>query len=285
MTYKKRSLKFQFTLKSGAFDEAGNDVITIDNIKAEIQVGAYGGITGTSLEARVFGLGMDRMSLLSYKGIQFNGAKQNMIKIWADDAPIFFGAITNCFADMNQMPDAPLIISAFATGFDQSIPAPPFSGRGDVSVVDIITSIAKTIDYTVINSGVNSHLPNPYFEGNPISQIQQCAQAGGINVDFRLGFIYMWPQGGSADDVMPFVSPENGLIGYPVFSNNGLNFSCQYSNLIIRGRKVKIETTLPNASGIYTIQSATHYLSSWAEGAPWMTIAYASIGELTEVRQ
>lgn len=285
MTYKKRSLKFQFTLKSGKFDQQGNDIITIDNIKAEIEVGAYGGITGTSLEARVFGLGSERMSQLSYKGIQYNGAQQNMLKIWADGDPIFFGSITNCFADMNQMPDAPLIISAFSTGFDQSISAPPFSLNGEANVADIITAIAKTIDYTVVNGGVNARLENPYFEGNPISQINQCAIAGGIDIDFRLGVIYIWPQGGNVDDVMPFVSPENGLIGYPVFSNYGLNFSCQYSNLILRGRKVKIETTLPNASGIYTIQSATHYLSSWSEGAPWMTISYASIGQLTDVRQ
>ncbi len=60
------------------------------------------------------------MALLSYKGIQLNGAKQNMMKVWADDRPVFFGSITNCFADLNQMPDAPLIISAFSTGFDQS---------------------------------------------------------------------------------------------------------------------------------------------------------------------
>lgn len=285
MTYKVRSLKFQFTLKEGTFDENGSDVLTIDNIKAEIEVGAYGGISGTSLEARVYGLGAERMSLLSYKGIQYNGAKQNMVKIWADDDPIFYGAITNCFADMNQMPDAPLIISAFATGFDQSVAAPPFSAEGDTSVSEIITAIAKGIDYTVVNSGVTAKLSNPYFEGNPISQILQCANAAGIEIDFRLGVVYIWPQNGAVDDVMPHVSPENGMIGYPVFSNYGLNFSCQYSNLILRGRKVSIETSLPNASGIYTVQSAVHHLSTWSEGGPWMTIAYASIGELTEVRQ
>lgn len=284
MTYKKRTLKFQFTLKEGAFDETGNNILTIDNIKAEIEIGAYGGITGTTLEARVYGLGMDRMALLSYKGIQFNGAKQNMVKVWADDRPVFFGAITNCFADLNQMPDAPLIISAFSTGFDQSIVAPPFTREGVASVAEIIQSIAAAIDYTVVNNGVLSKIENPYFEGNPIAQIQQCAQAAGIEIDFRLGAIYIWPQGGSVDDSVPFISPRTGLIGYPVFSNYGLNFQCQYSDLILRGRKVQIETSLPNGSGIYTIQSAIHHLSSWSEGGPWSTICWASIGQIT-VRQ
>lgn len=284
MTYKKRTLKFEFTLKDGAFDESGNNILTIDNIKAEIEIGAYGGITGTTLEARVYGLGIDNMALLSYKGIQLNGAKQNMMKVWADDRPVFFGSITNCFADLNQMPDAPLIISAFSTGFDQSITAAPFSKDGVASVNEIITTIAASIGYTVVNNGVLAKLENPYFEGNPISQIQQCAHAAGIEIDFRLGAIYIWPQGGSIDDTIPLISPQHGLIGYPVFSNYGINFQCQYSDLILRGRKIQLETSLPNGSGIYTVQSAVHHLSTWTEGGPWSTIVWASIGQLT-VRQ
>ena len=284
MTYKKRTLKFEFTLKDGAFDESGNNILTIDNIKAEIEIGAYGGITGTTLEARVYGLSIDNMALLSYKGIQLNGAKQNMMKVWADDRPVFFGSITNCFADLNQMPDAPLIISAFSTGFDQSITAAPFSKEGVASVNEIITTIAASIGYTVVNNGVLAKLENPYFEGNPIAQIQQCAHAAGIEIDFRLGAIYIWPQGGSIDDTIPLISPSHGLIGYPVFSNYGINFQCQYSDLILRGRKVQLETELPNGSGVYTVQSAQHHLSTWSEGGPWSTIVWASIGQIT-VRQ
>lgn len=284
MTYKKRTLKFEFTLKEGAFDESGNNILTIDNIKAEIEIGAYGGITGTTLEARVYGLNIDNMALLSYKGIQLNGARQNMMKVWADDRPVFFGSITNCFADLNQMPDAPLIISAFSTGFDQSITAAPFSKEGVASVNEIITTIAASIGYTVVNNGVLSKLENPYFEGNPIAQIQQCAHAAGIEIDFRLGAIYIWPQGGSVDDTIPLISPRHGLIGYPIFSNYGINFQCQYSDLILRGRKVQLETDLPNGSGVYTVQSAQHHLSTWSEGGPWSTIVWASIGQLT-VRQ
>ena len=284
MTYKKRSLRFQFTLKEGVFEEPGNNVLTIENIKSEVEIGAYGGISGTTLEARVFGLSLENMALLSYKGIQLNGAKQNLVKVWADDRPIFYGSITNCFADLNQMPDAPLIISAFSTGYDQSITSAPFSKEGVASVAEIITTIAASIGYNVVNNGVLTKLENPYFEGNPISQIQQCAHAAGIEIDFRLGTIYIWPQGGSVDDSIPYISPEHGLIGYPVFSNYGINFQCQYSDLILRGRKIQLETSLPNGSGIYTVQSAIHHLSTWTEGGPWSTIVWASIGKLT-VRQ
>lgn len=284
MTYKKRTLKFQFTLKEGSFDDQGNSTLTIENIKSEVEIGAYGGIAGTNMEARIFGLSLNNMAALSYKGIQYNGSKQNLMKVWADDKPIFVGSITSCFADLNQMPDAPLIISAFSTGFDQSITAPPFSREGVASVAEIIQSIAAGIGYTVVNSGVSAKVENPYFTGDPISQIHQVAELAGINIDFRLGAIYIWPQSGNIDDTIPLISPSTGLLGYPIFTRTGITFQCVYSDLILRGRKIQLETSLPNGSGIYTIQSATHHLSSWVEGGPWATIVYASIGQLT-VRQ
>lgn len=281
MTYKKRTLKFQFTLKEGLFDDQGNDTLTIANNKAEVEIGAYGGIAGTNMEARIFGLSLNNMAALSYKGIQYSGAKQNLMKVWADEKPIFVGSITSCIADLNQMPDAPLIVSAFSTGFDQSIVAPPFSREGVASVAEIITSIAKSINYQVVNNGVTAKVENPYFTGDPISQIYDVVRLAGIEADFRLGVIYIWPKNGYVDDVIPFISPENGLLGYPIFTRTGITFQCTYSDLILRGRKIQLETSLPNGSGVYTIQSATHYLSSWVEGGPWSTHVYAAIGQLT----
>lgn len=285
MTYKKRSLKFEFKLKEGKFDDKGNDTLTLSDIKAEVEIGAYGGVSGSTLEGRIFGLSIDLMAKLSYKGIQLNGAKQNLLKVWADDKIVFFGTITNCFADFNQMPDAPLIISGNATGYEQSIPAPPFSSNGSVDVADIITSIAKSVGFTVVNNGVSYKLSNPYFDGNPIEQMRKAAKAAGINFDPRLGVVFIWPQTGSVDDVKPFISPDNGLLGYPVFSNYGVSFQCTYTDLLILGRRFELETSLPNASGTYTLVAATHHLSSWMEGGPWTTIGRGALAQLTEIRQ
>lgn len=285
MTYKKRSLKFQFTLKSGKFDEDGNDILTINNIKAEIEVGAFGGVSGTTLEAKVYGLSKDNMALLSYKGIQINNPDQNMVKVWADDEPIFFGAIMSCYADMNQMPDAPLIISASATGIGQLVRCPDFSVKGTLKVSEIISSIAKSIGFTVIDSGVTSTVENPFYTGNAVEQITKCAHDAGIEKDIRMGVIYIWPQGGDLDAVMPYVSPENGLIGYPIFNNYGVTFQCTYSNLITIGRRVKLKTSIPNMDGTYAVAGAVHYLSSWIEGGPWITIVHAAMGKQETVRQ
>lgn len=246
MTYQMRSLKFQFTLAEGNFsDQSGTtgNVLTIDNIKAEIEVGAYGGVTGTTLDAKVYGLSLENMALLSYKGVQLNGAKNSMLKICANDEALFFGSITSCYLDSNQMPDAPLIIQATATGYDQSVAASAFSARGSATVYDIISSIASNIGYKVVNADVNITVIHPYYRGNPIEQIQKCAQENGINLDIKMGIIFIWTQNGNIDNVIPLILEESGLIGRPIFYKYGLSFNCLYSNLILRGRKIQIETS------------------------------------------
>lgn len=276
MTYKKRSMKVQFTLYEGSFDSDGNDVLTIDNIKAELSMAAYGGIQGQTLDLKVNGLSLEHMALISYKGIRVTGSKMNLIKVWFDDELIFFGAITGAFMDLNQMPDAPLIISATATGYDQTKPAAPFSASGSVNVVDILTAISKSVGYEVDNSGVSAQLSDPHFSGNPVQQINAVCQAAGINHEIAQGILTIWPQGGKRDDIKPLISPSCGLLGYPVFAPLGINFNTIYSSLLKIGREVQVDTSLPNASGDYTIIQAEHYISTWVEGGPCQTTVYAT---------
>lgn len=284
MSYKKRNLKFQFSLKEGAFDDKGNNILTLDNIKSTVAIDANGGVDGTSLEAMVWGLNMEKMALISYKGIQGNGAMKNMLKVWAEEEPIFVGSITNCIADMSQMPYAPLQISARAAGFEQSIKSSNFTADGATSAVDIITAIAKPLGYTVVNRGVTTMISDPHYSGDPISQIHACAHAAGIETDFRLGYIYIWPTGKFIDEVMPYVAPGNGLFGYPIFNGNGIKLSCEYSSQIQRGRKISIETSLPHATGEYAIQKTSHKLSSWVKDGQWTTTVDASLLDSLGVR-
>mgnify|MGYP007064916587 CR=1 FL=1 len=52
-------------------------------------------------------------------------------------------------------------------------------------------------------------------------------------------------------------------------------FQTQFSTLLTTGRNVKIETSLPHASGVYKLTSVTHELSSWMPDGPWHSICIA----------
>lgn len=279
MTYKRHSLKFQFKLSSGSFDdEKKMDVLTLDNAKAEVQVAALGSLSANTMDARVYGLSLKHMADIGYKGTQYGITTQNMMKVWADDIPIFEGSVGWSYADANEMPDAPLIIYASSTGYAQSVEAAPFTQAGTVKVADIISSVAALTGYGVqISQAVTDVENNPFYQGNYIDQIRDCCRAHNLLFDIRLGVIFVWKEGDAIDESIPFVSPGTGLLGYPRFNGWGLEFTSIFSPLLILGRDVQIETDLPNATGKYRINSAVHHLSTWMEGGPWMTQCSASL--------
>lgn len=273
MTYKQRNLKFQFGLSSGQFNDEGANILTLENVKAEVQVAAFGGLSANTLDAKIYGMSLKNMGLIGYKGVQYGVVTQNSVKVWAEDVALFSGTIGWAYVDANQMPDAPLIIQASTTGYAQSEPVVDFSQKGIVKIADIITAMANYIKLTVvIHADVNGVEKDPHYTGNTIDQIRTCARNNGLLIDIRLGAIFVWPEGKPVDNNVPYVSKETGLLGYPRFDGWGLEFTTMFSPLLIQGRDVQVQTDLPNASGVYNINSAVHHLSSWIEGGPWMTM-------------
>lgn len=273
MTYKQRNLKFQFGLASGQFNDEGANILTLENVKAEVQVAAFGGLSANTLDAKIYGMSLKNMGLIGYKGVQYGVVTQNSVKVWAEDVALFSGTIGWAYVDANQMPDAPLIIQASTTGYAQSEPVVDFSQKGIVKIADIITAMANYIKLTVvIHADVNGVEKDPHYTGNTIDQIRTCARNNGLLIDIRLGAIFVWPEGKPVDNNVPYVSKETGLLGYPRFDGWGLEFTTMFSPLLIQGRDVQVQTDLPNASGVYNINSAVHHLSSWIEGGPWMTM-------------
>ncbi|MDH0357190.1 hypothetical protein N7387_21285, partial [Morganella sp. GD04133] len=74
----------------------------------------------------------------------------------------------------------------------------------------------------------------------------------------------------------PVVSPENGLIGYPVYTRGGLTIQTQFSPFIVQGEQLRLDTSLPGASGDYDARLVSHYLTSWTKNGAWHTIATIS---------
>ena len=280
MTYQKRNIKFEFTLTDQVFDGTqgpGKDnVLTIENARAVVEYNGYGGSALTTLTASVYGLNLSNMAKLSYAGNLRGPMKNNKIKVWAQDELIFYGTITFATTDFNEAPDAPLIIEAHALGAERSLPAKPFSVEGDVDVIDAIKSIADPLGIMVsVLEDIKFPLSNPYVVGDPVSQITQLAKMANLNIDCSTQVIRIWSLNGSWDDVVPFVSKSSGLIGYPVWTRDGLYLTCMFSSNLIAPRKMKLETELPGASGMYTITSVKHVISSWVEGGPWFSFVVA----------
>lgn len=278
--YKQHSIRYEFINKTSAFDEAGNNKISISNVKSTVSLGSVIGRTGTNVSVALYGLSIELIADISGRADGNFLSTQNIdMAIYADESLVFYGGMTSSISNMNQAPESGLMITATANAEMQSMPVSPFSARGSQNLTDVIASICSAAGYTaefVQMEGMKTS-GSPHFEGSVFDQLHQICTGYGLAMQvLPPDKVAFWPSAAQRDEVIPFVSKEYGLIGYPVFSNGGVMFQTQYSSLLIIGRYVDLKTDLPWASGRYKLVSVNHELSSWLPAGSWNTVCIAA---------
>lgn len=283
--YKQRTLRFEFTADPGVLDNKGSTTLIIENCKAQAQISFAGNVTGGNADVKIFGLSSELIASLSVKGVGWSTNSEVRIgmNILADGEMVFSGGIYACYADMNEMPDIGLMISAVA-GLDlMRKTTKPFSLKGYADYDAILKSICTANGYTYKGVNVTGGQTNGHYDGSPLEQIRNLCINGMLNFAVNSRVVTVWPIGkdsnGQIDNknsVAAQVSPENGLIGYPVYSPSGMTIQTEFSTYIYQGAIIDLKTALPNASGRYVANVVTHYLTSWVRGGPWYTVSQIS---------
>ncbi|MDM2751419.1 hypothetical protein OGY07_19020 [Citrobacter sp. Cs237] len=277
--YNQRSLRFEFTNETSSFDEKGNNTISISEVRSTVSFQSAGNLFGTQVNVSLFGLSMELLASLSSKAMGLFGSDTERIsmKIYVGDTAIFVGYMTSSIANMNTSPNSALMITATANADLQNKPSPPFSFNGSTPVTSVITAICKAAGYSPYITGLDGLVAtNPHYEGSIFNQLEKLCDDFEIAMSVASPTITFWPQNEKKDDVMPLISPEYGLIGYPIFSNGGVMFQTQFSTLLTTGRNVRLITSLPHASGTYKLTSVSHELSSWMPDGPWHSVCIAN---------
>ncbi|HCD7251434.1 TPA: hypothetical protein ND504_002280 [Citrobacter farmeri] len=277
--YNQRSLRFEFTNETSSFDEKGNNTISISEVRSTVSFQSAGNLFGTQVNVSLFGLSMELLASLSSKAMGLFGSDTERIsmKIYVGETAIFVGYMTSSIANMNTAPNSALMITATANADLQNKPSPPFSFNGATPVTSVITAICKAAGYSPYITGLDGIVAtNPHYEGSIFNQLEKLCDDFEIAMSVASPTITFWPQNEKKDDVMPLISPEYGLIGYPIFSNGGVMFQTQFSTLLTTGRNVKLITSLPHASGTYKLTSVSHELSSWMPDGPWHSVCIAN---------
>lgn len=276
--YRKNTLKFEFDCGDSSFDSSGNNKITLTDVKALAKVSYSGNYGGYQADVTIYGLGMELVTIISSRGIGFaTNLKVNIgMNIYANDTLIFSGQIFSSYANMNSVPEAALVINAFA-GLDIARKATKaYTFNGTTSLQSILKSICSPFGYEVVTYGLDGMQgTNPHFEGSTLEQVRQVCGHFDLLMVINGKVITIWKRSSGINTIKALVSPENGLIGYPVFTQSGIMYQSQFSPYLTAGQQVELQTSLPNASGVYTNFAVDHYLSSWVKDGPWLTTAQA----------
>ncbi|EMD2977861.1 hypothetical protein VQZ54_004914, partial [Salmonella enterica] len=211
MSYVQRDITVEFTLSDGrTFDNGKGNILTIPGAKCFATVTVYGGTAGTQITLYVWGLSPAHMADLSYRGVWRPAqSTANKMRVKADGRLIFEGDITDAYADYNQAPDIPLILTGQVSFNLRNQTAADFSAKGDVPVADIIRALASSAGLKFENQGVSRSLSNPHFSGNIVQQMLDAALAADINIDLGdVEKVTIWPKDKALDIPPLYISPD-----------------------------------------------------------------------------
>ena len=121
------------------------------------------------------------------------------------------------------------------------------------------------------NNGITTSISNTYIQGSPIQKIKTIANS--INADLIIddNTIVVTPRGQPRrNGITPELSKDNGLIGYPTFTDEGLQVVCFFNPELQIGGTIRIDTIVPKAKGTWKITEFSHELEvNSSSSATW----------------
>jgi hypothetical protein len=278
----KKELQFVIALGDGFFEPSDgnitallNDQITLQGFRASVDIDKAGGNQMGTLHARIYGVAQqdtNAVTSLLWKPDQY---KPNTIVVTAIDgdqqSQVFAGNIVQAWGNYQSQPDVFLEIQAQTAYVNQLRPVAPRSFNGTVDVATIAAQLASAMGYTFENNGVTTPLSNVYLPGTAMDQLKSLVRAAGCNFYLDDTVVAIYPRGTSRAGLIPLISPQSGLVGYPIFDGTGVNFQCLFNPSVRFGGSVQLQTSIPRASGQWAVQCVGHRLESEKPGGAWFS--------------
>ena len=285
----KKTLRFVITLATGSFGSSSANQVTLEGYRATADIDNGGGQMNATLRAQIYGvLQSDMNKVTTPWGPRL--INRNTILVYAIDGAqetlVFAGDIVNAWGDYQQMPDVFLRIQAQAGVINQLQPIAPTSYNGAVDVATLIAQLAGTMGYKFENNGVSFQLSNPYVANTGIEQVKSLAKAARIGWGLDNGVLFIVPAGTPRGSLIPLISAQTGMIGYPTYDSQGINIRTLFNPALVFHGAFKVVSSVPRPVGSLDTQGAaiaptpvgqwiafsiSHSLSSEKPGGPWFS--------------
>lgn len=286
-SFVQRLIRFDIELKDGTYTDQGkNNVVTIQNVRANVVIDFAGGSTVTNAQAMIWGLDKKLMDKLTVFPPIANSLSGNKITISVGDITtrnasviaktgvIYNGDIFRAYADYSGAPDVPFIIETTINMAGAINPAKPISKEGGVTVGVLVDQVADYLGAFVEDHGVEEkgvYIANPYYSGTPMQMLQKIRQDANVDIYYMPPTIHLCLKGQPITTASPFLITANtGLIGYPAVDINGMILiDVLYNPSLFHGARVDLQTNYPNCNGTFYIVSMSIVLESQTPSGQW----------------
>jgi hypothetical protein len=267
------------TSQPGVFSATKSNSAIISNVRASVEIVHSGAIKSTA-NVRIYGLSQSLMNDLTTLGFLYNQIPNNAMIIEAGDAQngltqIFSGTINGAHGDYQSAPDVALNFELVAAGYAQWFQANALSFPGATDVWTVVQKFAEQLGLNPEND-LPSAVSGPYqghYLGTLLEQVREYAEHAHVVIEITDGgtTLAVWPKGGSRNtNSPPILSPETGMIGYPTFTTGGVVVRAIFNPKITLGSKFTIQSSIPQASKTWTVQTMGLNLESQVPDGQWM---------------
>lgn len=284
----KKELRFVITLGTGKFGSSDNDQIILQGFRALADIDKAGGVQMGTLRARIFGVSQADMNSVTTLQWKPGSLIPNTVEVFAieglSETLVFAGNIVNAWGDYQAMPDVFLHIQAQAAFFNQLQAVKPRSYKGRVDVASVMAQIAKDMGYTFENNGVKTQLADVYLSNTGMEQAKDLARAAGCDLYVDDKVLAITPPNVPRKTIIPLITADTGLIGYPTFDGVGVNFQTLFDPSVTFGGSVRLVTDILQAAGEWVVTSVSHRLESEKPGGAWFSTIRGNTNGLAVTR-
>lgn len=297
----KKQLKFVITLGEGSFKKiavslvtssgvrsGGKDQITLQGFRATANIQKAGGVQMGQLQAKIYGVkqsDMQAITCFQWKPLE---TVSHHVDVYAVDGDaqylVFSGTIVNAWGDYQSAPDVFLYIKA-ATAYQQQItPANATSYQGAIDAAVALRQIAEAMGLQFENNGAKAMMNDIYLANTLTEQAKEIAKAAnfGLYIDDKV--MAITPQYGARAGIIPEISPQSGMVGYPTFDGLGITVQMLFNPAVLFGGQMKVVTDVQQAAGIWNVASVSHVLESEKPNGQWFTVARGILGDTAIIR-
>ena len=261
-----KTVRITIQLRKGEFDNGGNTVI-IEGLPVSVTVTKQGGEAKNKASVTVDNLKLETATQLTTLAFKRLETYNNVIQIdagsqGAELSTIFIGEITSAVPVMSDS-KLSLKIEALAGYYPALIPSTPTSVQDNTTVEKLMKQFADEAGYSFENKGITASIANSVFVGSPVEKAKTLARQADVDLLIDDNKFTIQPFEAPKEGQIPLLSKGTGLIGYPSFSNEGINCKSVFNDKLKVGSYFKLESVLPHASGEWQITKVEHRLEAY----------------------
>lgn len=273
-SFTNKTIQVVMAMAEGVFQNGANQ-ITVEGLPTSVEIQKQGGDERPSCTVVIGNLNIDvvrQLTTLSFRPLQ---RFKNQITINAGEVgkqlqTIFIGDFENAYGDFQDTPTMNLEVKAIACQHGALIASPATSVDGTEQVSKLMEQWAVEAGCAFENHGVNVSVKNTIYRGSPVDKAKALAREVNIDIIIDDGKFVITPANTPINGNAVLIDAQHGLLGYPAFDNDGIEFNMIFDPNVKIGGLVKVESVVPRASGIWKVTKINTKLEAYIpSGGSW----------------